>query len=179
MALLVSVSLVEKCRDKGTNLGWGNPTGPQHVPTKGKWWIWKNWPCAMGQSTTSPPSFCSSGLCQMPTSKSPVGDISVVTLIRTDTTLDHSQKAEKVCMYVCIYVCMYGWMDVRTYVRMYVCMDVCMDVCMHACMYICTYMCMCIACMHACMYICTCMCMHICICICICMYIYVYICIYI
>ena len=31
------------------------------------------------------------------TSKSPVGDISVVTLIRTDTTLDHSQTAEKVC----------------------------------------------------------------------------------
>ena len=31
------------------------------------------------------------------TSKPPVGDISVVTLIRTDTTLDHSQKAEKVC----------------------------------------------------------------------------------
>ena len=31
------------------------------------------------------------------TSKSPVGNISVVTLIRTDTTLDHSQKAEKVC----------------------------------------------------------------------------------
>ena len=31
------------------------------------------------------------------TIKSPVGDISVVTLIRTDTTLDHSQKAEKVC----------------------------------------------------------------------------------
>ena len=31
------------------------------------------------------------------TSKSPFGDISVVTLIRTDTTLDHSQKAEKVC----------------------------------------------------------------------------------
>ena len=31
------------------------------------------------------------------TSKSPVGDISVVTLIRTDTTLDHSPKAEKVC----------------------------------------------------------------------------------
>ena len=30
------------------------------------------------------------------TSKPPVGDISVVTLIRTDTTLDHSQKAEKV-----------------------------------------------------------------------------------
>ena len=30
------------------------------------------------------------------TSKSPVGDVSVVTLIRTDTTLDHSQKAEKV-----------------------------------------------------------------------------------
>ena len=32
------------------------------------------------------------------TSKSPFGDISVVTLIRTDTTLDHSQKAEKVCL---------------------------------------------------------------------------------
>lgn len=31
------------------------------------------------------------------TSKSSVKDISVVTLIRTDTTLDHSQKAEKVC----------------------------------------------------------------------------------
>ena len=31
------------------------------------------------------------------TSNSPVGEISVVTLIRTDTTLDHSQKAEKVC----------------------------------------------------------------------------------
>ena len=30
------------------------------------------------------------------TSKSPVGDISVVTLIKTDTTFDHSQKAEKV-----------------------------------------------------------------------------------
>ena len=28
--------------------------------------------------------------------KPPVGDISVITLIRTDTTLDHSQKAEKV-----------------------------------------------------------------------------------
>ena len=35
------------------------------------------------------------------TSKSPVGDISVVTLIRTDTTLDHSQKAEKVCTVTC------------------------------------------------------------------------------
>ena len=34
------------------------------------------------------------------TSKSPVGDISVVTLIRTDTTLDHSQKAEKVCIHM-------------------------------------------------------------------------------
>ena len=29
-------------------------------------------------------------------SKSPAGDISVVTLIRTDTTLDHSQEAEEV-----------------------------------------------------------------------------------
>ena len=35
------------------------------------------------------------------TSKSPVGDISVVTLIRTDTALDHSQKAEKVCNILC------------------------------------------------------------------------------
>ena len=30
------------------------------------------------------------------TRKLPVGSVSVVTLIRTDTTLDHSQKAEKV-----------------------------------------------------------------------------------
>ena len=30
------------------------------------------------------------------TSQSPVGDISVVTLVRTGTTLDHSQKAEEV-----------------------------------------------------------------------------------
>ncbi len=36
------------------------------------------------------------------TSKSPVGDISVVTLIRTDTTLDHSQKAERVYVCVCV-----------------------------------------------------------------------------
>ena len=35
------------------------------------------------------------------TSKPPVGGISVVTLIRTDTTLDHSQKAEKVWRTVC------------------------------------------------------------------------------
>ena len=35
------------------------------------------------------------------TSKPPVGGISVVTLIRTDTTLDHSQKAEKVCQSAC------------------------------------------------------------------------------
>ena len=34
------------------------------------------------------------------TSKSPVGNISVVTLIGTDTTLDHSQKAEKLSIYV-------------------------------------------------------------------------------
>ena len=34
------------------------------------------------------------------TSKPPVGGISVVTLIRTDTTLDHSQKAEKVWPYL-------------------------------------------------------------------------------
>ena len=31
------------------------------------------------------------------TFKSPVGDISAVTLIRTDTTLDHNKKAKKVC----------------------------------------------------------------------------------
>ena len=35
------------------------------------------------------------------TRKLPVGSISVVTLIRTDTTLDHSQKAEKVWAVVC------------------------------------------------------------------------------
>ena len=29
------------------------------------------------------------------TIKSPVGEVSIVTLIRTDTTVDHSQKAEK------------------------------------------------------------------------------------
>ena len=31
------------------------------------------------------------------TGKLTVASVSVVTLIRTDTTLDHSQKAEKVC----------------------------------------------------------------------------------
>ena len=41
------------------------------------------------------------------TSKSPVGDISVVTLIRTDTTLDHSQKAEKVWL-ACAKLTSYG-----------------------------------------------------------------------
>ena len=30
---------------------------------------------------------------------SPIGDISVVTLVRTDTTFDHSPKAEKVCFW--------------------------------------------------------------------------------
>ena len=34
------------------------------------------------------------------TCKSSVGDISAVTLIRTGITLDHSQKAEKVCSYM-------------------------------------------------------------------------------
>ena len=37
------------------------------------------------------------------TSKSPVGNVSVVTLTRTDTTLDHSQKAEKVCIMRVLY----------------------------------------------------------------------------
>ena len=40
------------------------------------------------------------------TCKSPVGDISVVTLIRTDTTLDHSQKAEKVCYWMAQLLCL-------------------------------------------------------------------------
>ena len=40
------------------------------------------------------------------TIKSPVGDISVVTLIRTDTTLDHSQKAEKVYLLKSIKQCL-------------------------------------------------------------------------
>ena len=35
-------------------------------------------------------------------SKSPVEDVPVVTLIRTDTTLDHSQEAEKVCCGQCL-----------------------------------------------------------------------------
>ena len=44
------------------------------------------------------------------TCKSPVGDISAVTLIRTDTTLDHSQKAEKIWLVLlascaCAYCC--------------------------------------------------------------------------
>ena len=39
------------------------------------------------------------------TSKTPVGVISVVTLIRTDTTLDHSQKAEKVWFHIPLHLC--------------------------------------------------------------------------
>ena len=35
------------------------------------------------------------------TGKLTVASVSVVTLIRTDTTLDHSQKAEKVCPATC------------------------------------------------------------------------------
>ena len=36
------------------------------------------------------------------TVKTPIGVILVVTLIRTETTLDHSQKAEKVCPFLFI-----------------------------------------------------------------------------
>ena len=36
------------------------------------------------------------------TEKTPIGVILVVTLIRTETTLDHSQKAEKVCPFLFI-----------------------------------------------------------------------------
>ena len=42
------------------------------------------------------------------TSKSPVGDISAATLVRTDATLDHSQKAEKIWLLLrggCAYIC--------------------------------------------------------------------------
>ena len=46
--------------------------------------------CEQAQANTSPSKI-------NVTIKSPVGDISVVTLIRTDTTLDHSEKAGKVC----------------------------------------------------------------------------------
>ena len=46
------------------------------------------------------------------TSKTPVGVISVVTLIRTDTTLDHSQKAEKVWFYIPLHL-MWFQIDVR------------------------------------------------------------------
>jgi len=71
-------------------------------------WVCCPWLCAMpaqhamcsgqAQRATSPPK-------NHVTSKSPVGDISVVTLIRTDTTLDHSQKAEKVCLRNAVHTC--------------------------------------------------------------------------
>lgn len=51
----------------------------------------------MGKPSTHPPQTKIAV-----TSKSPVGDISVVTLIRTDTTLDHGQKAKKVCCQISI-----------------------------------------------------------------------------
>ena len=62
------------------------------------------WVCCSKQCAMPMQHMKCSGLAQHATSpkknqvtiKSPVGDISVVTLIRTDTTLDHSQKAEKV-----------------------------------------------------------------------------------
>ena len=44
--------------------------------------------------------------------RSPVGDISVVTLIRTDTTLDHSQKAEKVWI-LCIVIP--AWVSINVF----------------------------------------------------------------
>jgi|APCry1669188879_1035177.scaffolds.fasta_scaffold09083_2 hypothetical protein len=63
------------------------------------WWARSGWLCAMpaqrlrvseqARANTSPSK-------NSVTSKSPVEDIPVVTLIRTDTTLDHSQKAKTV-----------------------------------------------------------------------------------
>lgn len=55
------------------------------MPCQGNTWR----PLEQAQEDTSPEKI-------NVTSKFPVGNISVVTLIRTDTTLDHSQKAEKV-----------------------------------------------------------------------------------
>ena len=91
---LVHVPAGRNCRQ--TRLTTTSPSGPVGVTPKG---------CAapgkvQSQCNTRGPR---SKLQRKPpprkidvTSKSPVGDISVVTLIRTDTTLDHSQKAEKV-----------------------------------------------------------------------------------
>ena len=59
-----------------------------------------SWPCAMPTQRARVPEQARGHTSPRKihvTSKSPVGDVSVVTLIRTDTTLDHSQKAEKVC----------------------------------------------------------------------------------
>jgi len=62
---------------------------PSFVRCQGNTWR----PLEQAQGDTSPEKI-------NVTSKFPVGNISVVTLIRTDTTLDHSQKAEKVCFYI-------------------------------------------------------------------------------
>ena len=79
---------------------------PGRVPCQGN-----TWECLSKLEATSPPA-------KIPvTCKSPVGDISAVTLIRTDTTLDHSQKAEKVCYcsfsvwahYISIHACLSNW----------------------------------------------------------------------
>lgn len=69
---------------------------PSFVPCQGNTWR----PLEQAQEDTSPRKI-------NVTSKLPVGSISDVTLIRTDTTLDHSQKAEKVCFrmsVICAYV---------------------------------------------------------------------------
>ena len=58
------------------------------------------------------------------TSKSPVGDRSVVTLIRTDTTLDHSQEAEKICS------TQRGCPTLATSCYLFVCLFVCLCVCL-------------------------------------------------
>ena len=73
-----SLNLTSFCYPKGC-------ATPSFVPCQGNTWR----PLEQAQEDTSPEKI-------NVTSKFPVGNISVVTLIRTDTTLDHSQKAEKV-----------------------------------------------------------------------------------
>ena len=70
-------------------------TRSQSLPRR----VHRIWQCAKPEQCLRNPEQaqgCTSPRKINATSKSPVGDISVVTLIRTDTTLDHSQKAEKV-----------------------------------------------------------------------------------
>ncbi len=81
---MVLWSFMQVCYPKGC-------ATPSFVPCQGNTWR----PLEQAQEDTSPRKI-------NVTSKLPVGSISDVTLIRTDTTLDHSQKAEKVCFYMSV-----------------------------------------------------------------------------